>query len=124
MSVKFRENLPIFRRGDADFLDAATDRNEEEDRPHHDAGFFEQVRDFVDQMRVAAGDRRVHLHRQLEVASVFHHFERFLEAPFETAEGVVNLRIRPVEADSDRGDARFFRFLERVERRERRRARR
>ena len=75
------------------------------------------------QMRVAAGDRRVHLHRKLEVAGVFHHIEGFLETAFETAEGVVNFRRRAVETDSDRGDARFLRFLERVERRERRRAR-
>ena len=123
MTVKFRENFPIFRRGNADLLDAAPDRNEEKDRPHHHAGFFEQVGDFVDQMRVAASDRRVHLDGKLEVASVTHHIEGFSETAFETAEGVVNFRRRAVEADSDRGDARFFRFLERVERRERRRAR-
>ena len=123
MFVESSEDLAIFVGRNTRFFNAASDGDEEENRPHHDAFVFEHFRDFVDEIPVSTCDRRVDLHWEFKVARVLEHLHRFVEASFEAAEGVVNFGIRTVDANSDSGDARFFCFFKGVKGRERRRRR-
>ena len=115
MFVESSEDLAIFVGRNTRFFNAASDGDEEENRPHHDAFVFEHFRDFVDEIPVSTRDRRVDLNGEFEVARVLEHLHRFVEASFEAAEGVVNFRIRTVDANTNSGDSSFFGFFKGVE---------
>ena len=123
MPEPFKDSDVFFRR-DPDLFDPAADRDEEEDRPDRDPFPFEHFGDRVDQRRVAACDRRVHLNRQVQVPRVVEHLHRLGETAAEPAERVVDFRVRTVDAQADRRDARLFGASERVEGRQGGRARR
>ena len=111
MPQALERNFVLLGR-DARFLDAAADRNQEEDGPHRNLLRREQCRHVVDLMEVAGGDTGVDLDGHVQLPGAMEHPQRPLEAALPATEGVVGFRVGAVEADSQAADAGVPRGLE------------